>query len=242
MPRIYLPLVFPEKKQIIISDDKARYLTTVLRCRTGDDLVIFNGTGQCLHAVISEITRKQVTVQVIEKYPCNLESPVNIHLMQGILKGGKMDFVIQKTTELGIKEITPFISERGTVRETGKTDRWRKIAEEASRQSGRNRVPLIHAPVSFRNLFQSQSGVQRQGCIFYEEGGVPLKSLAESLSVQPAEILILIGPEGGFTGDEVAIAKEHGFFIASLGKRILRAETAAISAVTLVQYLFGDLG
>ena len=304
MPRIYLPISNIIDNRISITDEKAHYLISVLRCRKGDDLIVFDGKGNCLKTRILKADRREVITEVIEKFPCDIESHINITLVQGLLKGEKMDLVIQKTTELGVKEIIPVVTERSQMRETRKVARWRKIAEEASRQSGRSIIPVIHDPMEFKEFFSKQTcinyppqspltkgGIKGGGLIFYEEGGMKLSEAVEifkqrfnytlplplpsrdpeSVRDYPAkrgvaptglfalsrgeapsppagegrgegELLIIIGPEGGFTKEEVFLAKEKGLLVTSLGERILRAETAAISAVALVQFLLGDMG
>jgi 16S rRNA (uracil1498-N3)-methyltransferase len=251
--RLFLPSARLTDEKLSITDEKAHYLLSVLRCREGDNFIIFDGRGTCFLAVIRETRKREVITEVIETFPCDLESPLHSILVQGILKGEKMDVVIQKTTELGISEIVPAATERSQLRDTRRVKRWEKIAEEAARQSGRSVVPVIREPVDLRNYFTSSfSHSKLQGFIFYEEGG---KRLSEAVKVFPTKgrntssplveeggFLILVGPEGGFTKEEVICAQERGLSVVSLGKRVLRAETAAISAVTLVQYLFGDMG
>lgn len=232
-------------ERVIISGEKAKYLISVLRCNVGDELQIFDGEDSLYQARISEINKKNVAVDLLGKVLCDTESQLNLVLIQGILKGEKMDLVIQKTTELGVKEIIPVITERGQVRQTKKLLRWRKIAEEASRQSARSSIPMIHEPLEFQSLSEylrkEPQGLHLNGFIFWEEGGLPLRKAIESFSNNPASLYLLIGPEGGFTLEEVRRAEESGLIRTTLGRRILRAETAAISAVTLVQFLLGDI-
>jgi len=243
MPRVFLPAINFKDNRISIIDEKARYLISVLRCRKGDDLIIFDGEGNCYRTTILKADRREVIADVIEKFSCDTESHINITLVQGLLKGEKMDMVIQKTTELGVKKIIPVITERSQLRETRKVARWRKIAEEASRQSGRSVIPIIREPVEFNNIFATHASRETlHGFIFYEEDGMKLSEAVSSFVSRPSSLSVVIGPEGGFTKEEVTIAKERGLLITSLGKRILRAETAAISAMTLVQYLLGDIG
>jgi 16S rRNA (uracil1498-N3)-methyltransferase len=226
---------------------------SVLRCRTGDTFVIFDGSGTCFVAVIREARKREVVAEILKTFPCNLESSLKSVLVQGILKGEKMDMVIQKTTELGVSEIVPAVTERSQLRDTRRVKRWRTIAEEASRQSGRSAVPVVHEPVALKKyLTSSLSESKLQGFIFYEEGGIRLSDVMKEFPAKgtrepsplegEGELFILIGPEGGFTKEEVTFAEERGLIVVSLGNRVLRAETAAISAVTLVQYLFGDMG
>lgn len=237
--------------RLSITDEKAHYITSVLRCRKGDDLIVFDGGANCFKTTILKIGRREVTVEVTEKFLCNLESPLHIILAQALLKGEKMDLVIQKTTELGVTEILPVITSRSQLRETRKLSRWRKIAEEASRQSGRSVIPVVHEPVGFGSIFSDRASLFNAGLILYEENGMKLSKAVEVLkqTSNPAippltkgAVLVVIGPEGGFTGEEIALARGKGLLVISLGQRILRAETAAISAVTLVQFLLGDIG
>jgi len=272
--RIFLPSVHVTDNRLSITDEKAHYLLSVLRCRKGDHLIVFDGSGICFMTVIKEACRREVFAEILETFSCNLESPLHSILVQGILKGEKMDTVIQKTTELGVNEIVPAVTERSQLRDTRRVKRWRKIAEEASRQSGRSVVPVVSEPVELKKVLTScASQSTHQGFIFYEEGGMTLSeaiavlqqtntpnpSLDQSSSPAPlfvktntlippfikggkGGLVCCIGPEGGFTKEEVNFAEEKGLTVISLGKRILKAETAAISAVTLVQYLFGDMG
>jgi len=243
MPRIYLPINHIKDDRISITDEKARYLISVLRCRKGDDLIIFDGKGNCYRTTILKTDRREVIADVIKKFPCDTESHINITLVQGLLKGEKMDMIIQKTTELGVKEIIPVVTERSQLRDTRKVTRWRKIAEEASRQSGRSVIPIIREPVEFKKFLANHDPQYKfQGFIFFEEDGMKLSEAVSSLVSHPSSLFVVIGPEGGFTKEEITIAKGKGLLITSLGKRILRAETAAISAMTLVQYLLGDIG
>jgi len=282
MPRIFLPVINLSGNQVSISGEKARYLATVLRCATGDELVVFGGRGNCLRTRILRVDKREVLAEVLKEFDCNVESPLNIVLVQGLLKGQKMDMIIQKSTELGVKEVQPVITQRSQLRGTRKVARWRKIAEEASEQSGRSIVPIIYEPMGFNDFLSSlvirHSPQSLRGYIFYEEGGIKISETAEDLkqslkksiselktnnspsspftkgSRLPAVgqgqrgitekeggFFVVIGPEGGFTREEITNAEKEGLIVTTLGKRILRAETAALSAITLVQFLFGDL-
>ncbi|HXX53126.1 MAG TPA: RsmE family RNA methyltransferase, partial [Thermodesulfovibrionales bacterium] len=159
------------------------------------------------------------------------------------LKGEKMELVIQKTTELGVNEIVPVTTERSQLKETRKEPRWRKIAEDASRQCGRSHVPRIHDLVPFCKVFAPSSHYdsgQPKGLIFWEDEGMNLAETKDILGASTS-LKICIGPEGGFTKEEARIARSCGFLTVSLGTRILRSETAAIVATALVQYVWGDL-
>ncbi|MEW6569948.1 MAG: 16S rRNA (uracil(1498)-N(3))-methyltransferase [Nitrospirota bacterium] len=260
MPRIFLPPYQCKDKTISIVGEKARYLRSVLRCEIGDNISIFEGEGNCLRTVIMKTDKKEIVVEVLEKFGCDVESHFHIVLVQSLLKGEKMDWVIQKTTELGVNEVMPAISERSQLRSTKKIERWRKIAEEASRQSGRTVIPSIHEPINLNEMMGNQFLLQ--GFIFHEEGGIRLSDAIEVIkqTYNPSNppfsnpplppfskggregLLVVIGPEGGFTKEEVNFARQKGLIVTSLGRRILRAETAAIAAVILTQFLLGDLG
>ncbi len=250
MLRVFHPLE-EEPKAVHIRGEKAHYLATVLRCKAGDGIIIFDGRGSSYRALIKSVTKKEVLAEISEAVNENTESPLRIILVQGLIKGEKMDLVMQKTTELGVKEIIPVITERSQVRVTKKVARWRKIAEDASRQCGRSVVPFVHEPVEF-SIFLSGATPEPgsgtiKGLMFWEEEGLPIKDACRKVSLADHPIIdspfyLLIGPEGGFTKEEVRTAESKGFVITSLGTRILRTETAAIATAAIVQYLFGDLG
>ena len=242
MPRIYLPLKNRENHAITITGEKAHYLISVLRCRKGDEIIIFDGSGHCSRARIAGIERKTVLAEVSGRFPCGNESGVRITLVLGLLKGEKMDMVIQKATELGVYEVIPVVTERSQIRETRKLARWRKIAEEASRQSGRSIVPEVCETVQFIDLFKGRGArVQGQGFLFHEGEGAKLSEAVASLSRRPSSLFIMVGPEGGFTREEVTLAQAQGATLVTLGKRILRAETAALAALSIVQFQFGGM-
>lgn len=240
MPRIFLAEDVSHKSSVRVTGEKASYLSTVLRCREGDPLSVTDSTGQTYSAAVLSAAKKEVVLGISCRLEIAAESPLRIVLLQGLLRGEKMDLVIQKTTELGVQEIRPVATQRSQLQETRKLARWRKIAEEASRQSGRNIVPAIHAPAAFNGLFECALNADIK-IIFWEEGGSPLASVLGKLE-NPGSVMLFVGPEGGFSGAEVDLAVQHGFAVTTLGKRILRAETAAISAVSLVQFILGDLG
>ncbi len=244
MPRIFLQSSLISNTKIKVPGEKSHYLISVLRCRKGDELIVFNGEGDCFKTRIAKADKREVIAEVIEKFPCDMESFLNIILVQGLLKGEKMDIIIQKTTELGVNRILPVISSRSQVKETKRILRWRKIAEEAARQCGRNMVPIIQEPMRFDDFFQNSSE-KKNGLIFYEEGERRLAETVELIKKKweegCEELYLAIGPEGGFTKEEIALAENKGLLVTRFGRRILRAETAAISAVALMQFIFGDI-
>lgn len=238
MPRLFLSDSDLHSRLISIRGAKARYLATVLRSCAGDPLQIHDDKGNAYSSVIVSVTGKEVTAELVEKIDFDAESALHMTLLQGLLKGEKMDLVVQKATELGVKEIVPVVTQRCQVRETRKTVRWRKIAEEASRQAGRNSVPLVHETVEFDRL---GSLSLPEGIIFWERGGESLSDTLKSFRGCPG-ISLFTGPEGGFSEEEIKSATEKGFIRATLGRRTLRAETAAITAVAITQFFLGDIG
>ena len=241
MHRIFLQKSALLKHPIAVKDEKAHYLFSVLRCKTGETLVVTDEEGISYTAQILSASKREVTIEITGDYIMNTESHLNITLIQGLLKGEKMDFVIQKATELGVYGILPVITERSQLRATRKHDRWQKIAEEASRQSGRTRVPEVFEAPAYEEVFRIPAVVSGKGIIFWEQGGEKLSFAIDKLSRED-QITLLIGPEGGFSEREVSLAAENGFVVSTLGSRILRAETASIAAVSVIAFALGDLG
>ncbi len=246
MTRIFLPPELLFAKQITITGDQARYLSLVLRVKPGDQLIIFDGSGFKYDCTILKSHKKEIIAEKINKEPYSVESPISITLAQGIAKGEKMDFIIQKSTELGVSKVVPLITEHSEIRHTEKLQRWRKIALSASQQSGRDMIPEICEPLGYNEFLISPladgRGYEFSGITFSEE--YKERNLKQVLSGfrETKQITILVGPEGGFAKDEVTEAVEKGFIKASLGPRILRTETAPIAAISIIQYELGDVG
>lgn len=245
MIRLFLPSEQLAFNQIIITGDNARYLSLVLRVKPGELLAILDGTGYRYVCKVLNVNKKEIALEKVTKEPYSAESPVSIVLAQGIPKGDKMDFIVQKSTELGVAKIIPVITEHSQIRRTDKIQRWRKIALSASRQCGREKVPEIEEPVRFEEILLPISRHQNdtfRGIIFSEEEKKQnLKKILNDFK-GTAEITLLIGPEGGFSKDEATSAIQKGFISVSLGPRILRTETAPITALSIIQYELGDMG
>ncbi|MBI4847109.1 MAG: 16S rRNA (uracil(1498)-N(3))-methyltransferase [Nitrospirae bacterium] len=255
MTRLFLS---PEKlfgEKIMIDGEQARYLSLVLRVKPGEQLVIFDGSGHKYFCKVLLVHKKEVVVEKIKKEPYSAESPVHISLAQGLPKSDKMDFIVQKATELGVNKIIPLITERSQVKHTEKIERWRKIALSASQQCGREQIPEIDGPVEFGEFIRNtpltpldrgecNPPLEKGNCriIFSEEQRERnLKKILTGFK-DTKNITLLIGPEGGFTREEVSSAVEKGFIEASLGRRILRTETAPLTAISIIQYELGDMG
>lgn len=236
--KIFIPPESIEKRTCIkIPIDKSHYITSVLRHKKGDLISVIDGKGNVYEAIISNIKKRQVFIDIIKMLYLESEPTLNLILCQGILKGEKMDIVVQKATELGINAIFPVTTERCLVKETRKTNRWRKIAEESVEQCGRTIIPTIHEPVEFGTFMSHYASLK--GFIFWEEGRKPLKEAVKKIELEDLKspLYLFIGPEGGLTYEEVKTAEGKGLIRATLGKRILRAETAAIVSIALVQFI-----
>jgi 16S rRNA (uracil1498-N3)-methyltransferase len=228
-----------------ITGETARYVAQVLRHRPGDRLTIFDSGGRWFAAEIIAIQKNRVLITARSIAPPDTESPLEIVLCPGVLQGKMMDLVIQKSVELGVSAIAPLITERCQVRRSVRVERWNKIALEAVRQCGRARAPKVSEPVGFAAFLE---GIERGRItsgddrifMFYEGGGAGLKSLPPC--TPGGKVYVLVGPEGGFTAGEAEQARALGAQSISLGGRVLRAETAAITAAALAQFAFGDLG
>ncbi len=239
MPRLFLPFISAELSPgaaITVTGDEARYLNNVLRMHRGDTLEVFGPEGVSAITRISGVRKGEVRLEVLEVLPARPDTGNGIILLQGLLKkSAKMDMVIEKATELGVSAIVPVITQRSQLKRTGKLERWKKIALEAARQSGRTSTPVIHEPLEFMKFIEGAGGGM-EGFIFYEEEGRGL-STDDAL---PAEGLhVVIGPEGGFAPEEVDAAKRAGLEARGLGTNILRAETAAIAALAILGFLSG---
>lgn len=230
------PELISGRQQIKVPREKARYLLSVLRCREGDAVAVIDGRGRAYEATVVSIIKKDVFIDITGELFLDSELPVPLVLCQGMLKGEKMDLIIQKSTELGIAEIVPLVTERSIVKETRKMKRWHSIAEEAAEQCGRAVIPAIRTPVQLTDML---AGKKVNGLFFREHGGMGLPEALKTVD-RTRTVHLFIGPEGGFTADEVCMAEKNGIAGATLGKRILRSETAAIAAATLVQFLLSE--
>ena len=222
------------------------HLRRVLRLGVGDKVDLFDGTGWEYAGIIEAMMPDRAIVKIAESRRPERESPLKITLAMGLTKGEKLDFIVEKTTELGVHALIAFTSSR-TVPQlderkmTKRVDRWRKIALSAAKQCGRTKIPVIGSPVQFNDLVE-QAAAGAVKIVFWEEETTrSLRELHAALP-QTEEVYLIVGPEGGLSADEAAVAQQHGFHTAHLGRRILRAETAAVSVVALTQFLWGDLG
>jgi 16S rRNA (uracil1498-N3)-methyltransferase len=238
MPRIFVDTQ-PQNNAFVLAGEDAHYVSAVLRARPADLITIVGPTGSVYHTRVVSVAKGRVEAEVLEIFPSVPEPAHGIVLLAGMLKGKKMDLVVQKAVELGVMRIVPLVTERAQVRETRKSARWQTISREAARQCGRTVVPEVEKPQQYDEFFSSCKGALA-GFIFWEEGGEPLG--ADVLPTGGQDVYVCIGPEGGLTPEEVDVARAAGLRVVGLGPRILRAETAAITGVALVQFLLGGMG
>ena len=242
--RVEKDLIFGSEA-VIRDPREIRHLAKVLRLRPGDSVILFDGEGREFPAMISRLSPREVSFQfTIDPNPPAVESPLRIILGLGLLKANRLDWVFQKTTELGVAEVIPFYSTRviphlKEEKAEERKSRWEKIAAEAAKQCGRCRIPQIHSPISFPELLCRDVG-RAMKILVWE--GEKKRTLRKDQRNPEGSVFALVGPEGGFDAEEVAKAQAAGFLPIGLGPRILRADTAAIAIVTLLQYLWGDLG
>lgn len=226
-----------------IAGPEAHHISTVLRLAQGDRIYLFDGTGNIYTAELIKISQNRVQTKIIatEKQPqANL---ISLHLGQALLKGKKMDFLIQKATELGIDSIRPYISDNCTVKKLNesKENRWHRIALEACKQCGRPTSPLCHPVTNFDGMLAAGNDFDLKLIFWEDKNCQPLKNIFTKPIDDTRSVIFLIGPEGGFNNSEISQASSAGYQTVSLGKRTLRAETASITAMAILQYLLGNL-
>lgn len=231
----------------IIEGDDVKHIYKVLRLEVGDEVSINNCDGEEFLGKIEDINKKQVIVKCIQKLELNNESPVEIYLFQGLPKSTKMDLIVQKATELGVKEVTPIITERVVVKselgEFKKLDRWNRIVLEACKQSKRSIIPKVNPPIEFEGLLDLLRNMDLIVVPYENAQGHGIKNMVSSIDKSHIKkIAVIIGPEGGFEEEEINRLKEVGAYIVTLGPRIFRTETAGFVCVSLIMYELGDLG
>jgi len=230
----------------IIGGTDARHIRTVLRMKPGDTLVVFDGAGHDYEAEIKAISPDHVTVSPVKKIHTTMDSPVKITIAQAMLKGKKMDVLARQITELGITQWVPFFSERSIpvpsrAKLPARLERWRTIIIESMKQCQRSCLTELSDIVSFDEALEMGKSDDVK-LIFWEEETRTLPEMLGSVPDKCEKIFAIIGPEGGFSAAEIEKAASLGYQSISLGSRILKAETAALSVCTLMQYLFGDMG
>ena len=246
MARFFLPRKKIHDHHGTVDGQELEHLRKVLRFKRDDHITVFDDTGWEHDAVIRSLTVTRGEIEILSSHQARRESPLQITLGVGLTKGDKLDFVIEKATELGVNTIAPFSSAYAVPRLderkiAARQSRWEKIALSAVKQSGRTVVPEVLPVRPFADLVRETRPEAVKLFFWEKEPEQSLRRLRESRGGVSA-VLLLIGPEGGFSPDEAELAQAHGFESVWLGRRILRAETAALTALSLVQFLWGDLG
>jgi 16S rRNA (uracil1498-N3)-methyltransferase len=232
--RLFLPSNHLEGPLVRITGPELRHLRT-LRLGAGDRVLVFDEHGAEHEVRLERVGVHEASGVLLETHHPARESPLDLVLAPALLKGAKMDFVVEKATELGVHRIAPFLC-RHAVGQGVRTERWRRLAVAAAKQSGRTRVPTVDVPVPFAALVRAPWPGLR---LLAWEGERERHVAALAASADAA--IVAVGPEGGFAADEVEDARAHGFTTVSLAPRVLRAETAALVAAALCQHRFGDL-
>jgi 16S rRNA (uracil1498-N3)-methyltransferase len=224
----------------------AHQLTAVLRVQPGSEIILLDGQGAAFVTEIYTVARRQLTGLIRAQQRVTAEPQVALTLYQCGLKADKFEWVLQKGTELGVAHFVPVVSERTVVRPAGglrkKYERWRAILTEAAEQAGRGRIPTLHEPQTWAQAVQSASGLR---LLPWEEERALTTGLGAILSaveLPPQQVSLLVGPEGGVSPPEALLAQQAGWQFVSLGPRVLRAETAALAAITIVLERCGELG
>ena len=240
IPRLFLPAALHEGATLVLSEERAHYVKTVLRLRRGAELVVFDGKGDEFEAVIDQLSRAESRLSLRQRRSRSAESPLPLHLGLGISRGDRMDLVIQKAVELGVSAVSPLVAERTVVRLDGERRasrwaHWQRVAQSACEQCQRNRMPEVAEPQDLGRWLATVRGTR----LLLDPAS---RQSLRGLQPAPEGVVLLSGPEGGFSSHERAQAEAAGFMAIRFGPRILRAETAAIAALAAVQLLWGDLG
>ncbi len=245
-PRIYLAGNMHEGAIRELDGETLHYLKSVLRMKAGESLRLFNGTGKEYEALVRTIGSGGVTVEITGESLLP-PRPITVTLFQGLAKTDKMDFIMQKATELGADRIIPFLASRSVPRLTAdgakaKATRWRKIALEAARKCGRDGIPEIREIIPFDDLLEEPGEKALKLILWEQEAGTGLREIMhEDQYRDTRDFHVVVGPEGGFTGEEVNRAAARNFISVSLGNLVLKVETAALAILSVLQYERGNL-
>ncbi|MBU3068460.1 16S rRNA (uracil(1498)-N(3))-methyltransferase [Aestuariicella sp. G3-2] len=239
IPRIFTEQSLQAGSDIELDENASRHVGKVLRMQAGRELILFDGRGGEYTATITDVGKKVVRVAISEFHDVERESPLAIHLGIGISRGERMDWVLQKATELGVTRITPLFTERTEVKLTGprlekKRQHWQQILVSACEQCQRNTLPQLQTAQRFDDWLPDVTETSR--FVLHHRTDVSL-----SATEKPASVALVIGPEGGLSDVEIQRAQQHQFQPLALGPRVFRTETAPIAAISVLQYLWGDL-
>lgn len=231
---------------VALSEEESHHGVHVIRLRTGDEASVFDGCGQEWTAIVSMIGRKQITLELNEKLDGERESPLELTLAAAQIKADRFEWLLQKAVELGVSRVIPLITthtEQSVIKQDSpnRRVRWARIVLEATKQCGRRRLMELTKPQSFQQVLENFPS-DGTGVMFVERATDPWFETIGQVQPTPQQCLALVGPEGGWSQAELGSALQKKFLTVTLGPRILRAETAGVVAVTLLQNLWGDLG
>ncbi len=240
LPRLYTPHTLNVNAQLDLDDSAAQHLVKVLRFKPGAELILFNGDSHHYSATLIDTGKRSARVQINDRQASTAESPLHTHLGQAISRGDRMDYAVQKATELGVSEITPLFTERCEVRlnperQAKRKDHWQQVAISAAEQCGRATIPKVNDCANIQDwLFQREK--DELALVLHHRDTQALTDLPP-----PQRVRLLIGPEGGLSSEEIQNAQDAEFKAATFGPRVWRTETAPVAALSIVQWLWGDL-
>ncbi|MEQ9618845.1 MAG: 16S rRNA (uracil(1498)-N(3))-methyltransferase [Deltaproteobacteria bacterium] len=240
MPRFPISEKQINGSKAVIGGADYRHIVKVLRLRTGDPVTLFDDSSFEHYGTIAEIGSRELTVKISETRRVNTDSPIRITLLQGLPRGDRMDYIVEKATELGVHTVVPVITERSQVRTSQKKRRWERIAVEASKQCGRTIPTVIEDTLNFieaLNIYNDNA----LKIILHVNSEASMKEFLNNSLQFSKNIILFIGPEGGFSETEILLSSELGFTSLGLGPRTLRTETASVAVLSIIQFHHGDL-
>lgn len=238
IPRFYDDQPLAAEQTVDLSDAVVQHVCRALRMRVGDPIILFNGDGNEYHAQLETVEKRRASVRILEVSQPAVESPLQIRIGQSLSRGERMDYAVQKATEMGMQQMFPLFSERCEVklnneRQDKRIRHWQQVAISACEQSGRCAVPTINAPQTLEQWVAQEDAELK--LVLHHHTATPLGDFTP-----PQSVALLIGPEGGLTEREVELARDHGFQPVAFGPRVMRTETAPVAALALLQHLWGD--
>lgn len=248
MPKFFIETNQINEDLIYLQGEDVNHIANVLRKKTGENINICNNdTSENFLCRIENIEKEKIICKILEKLEAKSEANIQITIFQGLPKADKLELIIQKCVELGVKEITPINMERCIVKldnksEIKKIERWQKIAEVAAKQSGRDKIPTINNVINIKNVCKMLANYDIVLVPYENEKTVTLKEVLNKLPKTNLKIAIIIGPEGGFDEKEIQMLEQSNCKIVTLGNRILRTETVAIAMTSVIMYEIADFG
>lgn len=245
MPRFFVNPEQVQEDHIVIYGDDVKHISKVLRLKSGDKITICNRQGTDYECIIKTINKENIYAEILSHHLSETEPRVNITLFQALTKSDKMDFIIQKAVEVGIHKIVPMITERTVIKiedekkQSTKLTRWQKISESAAKQSQRGIIPEVGPIITLQEAFNASEKMDLKVIAYEKENQNQLRNILTGFDGKT--VGIFIGPEGGFEESEINLAKQSGLIPITLGKRILRTETAGLFLVSIMMYEMGEV-